>query len=131
MRLKARGQKRRWRTEHTDPFTYNLKRFFCAAKFHSKKIGRTFTLDFSDLLAMWKAQGGRCAISGDQMQHLPGDVTRNRHKVTMDRIDSARGYERGNVWLVCDWVNRAKSDLTSDELIRFAHGVIKGWSQSS
>jgi hypothetical protein len=130
-RDKSRGLRRKWRTEHTDPFQYNLKKSFTLAKHHSKKIGREFTITFDEVLALWEAQGGRCAISGVPMDHFPGDGERRRNKVTMDRIDCARGYTPDNVWLITDWANRAKSDLTREELLLFAHGVITGLSQSS
>ncbi len=130
-RLKSKGLRRKWRTEHTDPFHYNLKRAYIAAKSHSKKIGRPFSITFNDVLALWEEQNGRCAISGDAMEYLPGNGTRNRYKVTMDRIDCTGGYEAGNVWLVCDWVNRAKSDLSKAELIRFSHGILRNLSRLS
>jgi len=122
-RHKAKGQKRTWKTGHTDPLRYNLARAVAAAKFHSKKIGRPFSLSVEDVLEIWNRQKGRCAISDIQMEWLPGNVRRNRNKVTMDRIDSSKGYERDNVWLVCDWVNRAKTDMTKEESLLFACGI--------
>jgi hypothetical protein len=41
-----------------------------------------------------------------------------------DRIDSSKGYTTNNIWLVCDWVNRAKSDLTKEELLLLSRGII-------
>ncbi len=43
----------------------------------------------------------------------------------MDRIDSALGYTIDNVQLLCDQCNRAKQELTREELIRFAKGVLR------
>jgi hypothetical protein len=124
-RNKSRGQRRAWKTEHTDPFTYNLKRAFVMAKCHSKKIGRTFSIQFDDVLRMWDSQGGKCAITGEVLEYLPGNGERNQRKVTMDRIDSSRGYEPGNVWLLCDWANRAKTDMTRDQALAFARGIFR------
>lgn len=124
-RLKSKGQRRLWKRGHTDPLTYNLKRSFGQAKHNSKKIGRDFTIAFADVMAMWGNQGGKCAITDTPMEFIPGDGERRRNKVTMDRIDSSLGYVDGNVWLVAEWANRAKTDLTREELITFAHGLIK------
>lgn len=103
---------------------YNLMRAFTMAKHHSKKIDRDFSIAFTDLLALWEAQEGKCAITGVVMEFLPGDGKRRPDKVTMDRIDSAKGYIAGNVWLVADWVNRAKSDLTKEQLNLLARGIL-------
>jgi hypothetical protein len=62
------------------------------------------------------------------MEYLPGNGMRNRRKVTMDRKDSSRGYEVDNVWLVCDWVNRAKTDMTRSEALLFANGILKAFA---
>ena len=36
--------------------------------------------------------------------------------LSIDRLDSAKGYTPENCWLVCDRVNRIKSDATLEEL---------------
>lgn len=123
-RNKSKGQRRAWKTEHTDPFTYNLKRLFTMAKCHSKKINREFSLEFSNIIDMYNAQSGLCAITGVILEHIPGDKMRNPNKLTIDRIDSSKGYTTQNTWLVCDLANRAKSNLTKEQLIRFAEGIL-------
>lgn len=130
-RNKSRGQRRAWKTDHTDPFTYNLKRAFTAAKHHSKKIGRVFSIDFDAVLRMWEGQDGKCAITCVPMEYLPGNRERNQHKVTMDRIDSSRGYEPGNVWLICEWANRAKTDMTREQSIIFANGLLRVFGEGT
>lgn len=124
-REKSKGQRRSWKTAHTDPFIYNLKRAFTAAKHHSKVVGRAFSISFADVLEMWSQQRGRCAITDLEMQWLPGNGVRNQFKVTMDRKDSTSGYVDGNVWLVCEWVNRAKTDMTKEQAVLFACGILR------
>ncbi len=124
-RNKARGQKRAWKKEHTDPVRYNIACAVNTAKCHSKKIGRPFEITTQDVLNLWIAQDGKCAITDIKMDWLPGNGERNRNKVTMDRIDSSKGYVAGNVWLVCEWANRAKTDMTKEEAITFAKGIIR------
>jgi hypothetical protein len=36
--------------------------------------------------------------------------------VSVDRIDSSKGYVPGNVQLVCKWVNLAKQDYSNDDM---------------
>ena len=95
---------------------------------YSRKIHREFTITFNDLHRLWERQKGHCAITGLEMAHAPSsakDRIRNRMNVSMDRIDSTQGYTPNNVWLVCEFVNRAKQDLTKEELLVFANGVLR------
>lgn len=41
---------------------------------------------------------------------------RVRTNISIDRIDSSKGYVRGNVQFVCDVVNRMKADMHVTEL---------------
>lgn len=122
---KTKIQRRKWKYEHINPLEYNLKRSFTMAKCHSKKIGREFTIDFDDILNLLKKQNNKCAVSNQEMSFYPGKKQRNRNKITIDRINSSEGYIKNNIHLVCDWVNRAKTDLSIHELEIFAKGILK------
>jgi len=124
-RLKSNGQRRHWKIHHTNPLEYNLKKSFTSAKCHSKKVNRAFTISFDFIMNLWKTQDGKCAITGQKMDHIPGDKTRKKNKVTMDRINSSKGYTPDNVWLICNWVNTAKTDLSKKELLIFAHSILR------
>lgn len=127
-RLKSRGLKRKWKTGHINPFEYNIKKHFTLAKCNSNKINRPFTITFEEVLCLWEIQNGLCNICQRPMEYIPGSNCRNPRKVTMDRIDSSGGYTPENVQLLCDQCNRAKQDLTIDELIGFAKGIIRLYS---
>lgn len=72
-----------------------------------------------NLRELFDRQRGRCALTGlpihfatDSRQRRTGDIT-----ASLDRIDSTKGYEIGNVqWLHRD-VNKMKMDLTTERLI--------------
>lgn len=51
-------------------------------------------------------------------------------KVSVDRIDSSKGYIAGNVQLVCNWANRAKATLTDGEFADFCRLVVARAAQS-
>lgn len=99
-----------------------LANLYCQAKsrHNSKspkfaKIHRLgFDVDQQYINDIWTAQYGRCAISGLEMVYKSGDLC----CVSIDRIDSSIGYVKGNIQLVCAWVNRAKNTATNDEMIR-------------
>lgn len=68
-------------------------------------------IEVDDLLQLWAAQDGKCA-----MTEWPMTMTLGRGRcetnVSIDRVNSDLGYIRGNVQLVCRCVNIAKSDMS-------------------
>lgn len=67
--------------------------------------GETPSLTTTDVLALYRQQQGRCAVSGLQFR-LDGDPGRARpFAPSIDRIKSNRAYELGNVRLVCSCIN--------------------------
>lgn len=75
-------------------------------------------ISVNDLIALWKLQNKRCAITGLPMSMIRGAGYRYNN-VSIDRIDSSKPYSHGNVWLVLDCVNRMKGSLSMPELIAF------------
>lgn len=61
------------------------------------------------IAALLEAQEGLCAITGLQLQFL-GDEDDKEMLCSLDRIDSNGHYEIGNLQVVCQFVNRWKSD---------------------
>lgn len=77
------------------------------------------------VLELYDRQKGRCAISGIELQHDVG--AKDRELVcSLDRIDSAGHYERGNLQVVCCFVNRWKSDSSDEEFRRLFRMVQLG-----
>jgi hypothetical protein len=68
-------------------------------------------------------QRGLCALSGITLTftkgkgHIPTNAS-------IDRIDPAKGYIRGNVQLVACQVNTMKSNLSLPELVRWCQLII-------
>lgn len=63
------------------------------------------------LKKMYEEQNGKCALSG-----LPMTTTRkDPNMASPDRINSNRGYTRGNIHLTCWWANQMKFDTPLDE----------------
>jgi hypothetical protein len=81
--------------------------------------GRVCTITSDDLPALWHAQKGLCARSGYPMTYTTGDW----YKVSIDRIDSAKGYTRDNIQLVCRLANRAKSNIDNAEFIALCQAI--------
>ncbi|KWH04734.1 hypothetical protein WT58_21080 [Burkholderia territorii] len=64
-----------------------------------------------------KQQQNLCAITSLQLQFM-GVETDPEMLCSLDRIESSGHYERGNLQLVCRFINRWKSDSDNDEFRR-------------
>lgn len=82
-----------------------------------------FDLDLVYLVRLYESQGGKCAISGVEMTYLAGNGKVNTN-ISIDRIDSSKGYTRDNVQFVCDMVNRMKSNMSLSELRWWCERII-------
>jgi hypothetical protein len=83
----------------------------------TKAKGRTkeFNLVDLDLLDLWDKQDGRCAYT-----KLPLLATANQfNTVSLDRVDSSKGYVVGNIQLVCAAINKMKQEYTEEVFILF------------
>lgn len=71
---------------------------------------------------LYNNQKGRCAISGVEMTYnqFGGKCPTN---ISIDRIDSNRGYELDNVQLVCSLVNTMKMQYSTEELIKWCKQI--------
>lgn len=75
--------------------------------------GLTFDLKLDDLKSMWEKQAGRCYYSGRALT----TTVRDPNKVSIDRLDSSKGYSRKNSVLCTKRVNFMKREM-SVELFR-------------
>lgn len=93
----------------------------------SKKRGLPYTIDVDYLIRVAKTQGYCCAVSGIPFnQDLRRYLGWRRHPFSpsIDRIDNEKGYEPGNVRLVCLIVNLARSDFGDGALIQMARAIV-------
>lgn len=74
----------------------------------AKRRGHTWAIEKQDLDEIYDRQGGRCALSGLPMTWT-GSVA---YRPSLDRIDSSKGYYKGNVQFLCSIVNLMKNRIT-------------------
>jgi len=92
-----------------------LRQALVSLKSSRSKQGFEFTLTHDDLLGIYEAQGGICALSGVLMtRHRDGSGERPTN-CSIDRINPTRGYTRRNIQLVCWQVNKMKHGLMEPE----------------
>lgn len=106
--------------DELSPFRY----IFNQVKNKSKARKIQFELTVEDLLEQWKKQNGICPYTKYQMI-FPSDSTAykkreaNPYFASLDRIDSNKGYEVGNIEFVCVAVNYAKNGFSRDIMLKF------------
>lgn len=87
------------------------------------EVGEDVTGDY--LLELWETQKHRCPYTGDELilKHHRGRGEKLVNQASIDRIDSSKGYIRGNIEFVSLMANYAKNSWTKQALIDFCKGV--------
>lgn len=93
--------------------------FLRNARNSAKKRNQEFSLEISDIVDFWNEQAGICAYSGREMTLTAGQL----NTVSIERIDSTIGYTKGNTILVCQAINRMKSDFTFEDFYELCRDV--------
>jgi hypothetical protein len=95
------------------------KVFLQNAKKSAAKRQQLFALDILDVVACWNTQANVCAYSGRLMTLEAGKL----NTVSIERIDSNVGYTPENTILVCQAINRMKSDFEFDDFYNLCRDV--------
>jgi len=93
--------------------------FLTNARKSAAKRGQVFALTVADIVECWNDQWGVCAYSGRQMTLEAGHL----HTVSIERIDSSIGYTAVNTILVCQAINRIKSDFSFEDFYALCSDV--------
>ena len=93
--------------------------FLRNARNSAAKRGQVFALTTADIVKCWKDQLGVCAYSGRPMTLDSGQL----NTVSIERIDSTIGYTLDNTILVCQAINRMKSDFSFDDFYALCSDV--------
>lgn len=92
------------------------------AKIRAEKKGVPFNLTTEYLEELYKAQGGRCIISGKEFQLIKG---KSPNGPSLDRIIPELGYVAGNVrWVTCD-VSCALNEYGFEPLLKLCIQILK------
>jgi len=86
-------------------------------KTHSEKKRKKLSIDRTYIKNLWKQQNGRCFWT--QVPMITHGVNRHPQKVSLDRIDSTKGYSPDNVVLSCFFANFGKCDTDIKTFFEF------------
>lgn len=92
--------------------------FFNSIKKHARKRNIYFNIDIKEIWRLFLQQERRCSLSGVVL------IFSHRCKGTdgtasLDRIDSTKGYESGNIQWIHKDLNKMKMDINQEKLIEW------------
>lgn len=91
------------------------------ARVSSRKRGLPCEISLEHLVSLWERQRGKCHYTGVTLSF---DGLGRPESVSLDRVDSTKGYVADNVVLCCNIVNLMKNKMTVDELVGWCHRII-------
>lgn len=101
-----------------------INRLFLSVKHNTIKRAKDLDVQITsqDIIDLHNKQNGKCALTNIKMTHIAYNTqddqhTINKYNISIDRIDSNKGYTTDNIQLVCAIINRIKSDIDDVEFL--------------
>lgn len=91
------------------------KQYLTKLTFRKKEV----LISLQDLVDQWKSQKGICAYSGQVLSLVQKDRDWSESTASIDRIDSSKGYIKGNIQWVHKRINTMKNDMSETEFINW------------
>ncbi len=117
---------------------YNIKRrqtsvesslctIVAGCRSRAKRRGLECDIDFDYVKQLLVKQQGLCAMTGAVLECSNANTKRNSspNTVSIDRIDSNKGYTKDNIRLVTYMYNSCKGRWTDFDVIQMCKGVLK------
>lgn len=103
-------------------FTRNLGQY----RARSQRRGVACDLDVEFLVNQFHSQDGRCYYTGEPLRwDTHGNLCARKDSMSLDRLDPARGYVKGNVVLCTYTTNTSKGERTEEDFYRFCEQVLR------
>lgn len=91
----------------------------------ASKRGLEFNITLDDMYDQLLLQNYKCALTGDVLYFQKTSRGQKEANASLDRIDSSKGYVKGNIQWVLKNINRMKFDLSQELLIELCEKVTK------
>lgn len=111
-----------------DEFT-PFKEFYCKIKRRSKLKQLQEVVTLQDIKNQWDEQNGICAYTKVKLELAPRfnrfkPFSRNPiYTASLDRIDSKKGYIKGNIQFISIMANYAKNRFSHDMMLEFCKAI--------
>ena len=106
-------------TSHLNPS--NRKDEFTMFRKHLRKIRDrdiNCNITLEDLLEIWNKQEGKCIYSKVKLQPSKYKQSNNQiHTLSIDRIDSSKGYTKDNIQFISIAMNHMKNNMTHEQTL--------------
>lgn len=109
----GREASKRYLEKNRGTLPYKIKQQMTSSKRRAKDKGLDFNLDFDYLMSILPVDL-KCPVFGTEF--VINSHEQLNDSMTLDRIDSSKGYVRGNVQFISWRANNLKSDATLQEL---------------
>ena len=103
---------------------FRVRAALAAAKSRAKRRGIEFDLRIDDV-----GFPTHCAVSGIEFDMTGGERHASIFVPSLDRIDPAKGYVRGNVRFVCHGYNLAKFRSADSDVLKLARALVKAFPE--
>lgn len=90
---------------------------------NAEKRNLDFNLTIEEAWELFIQQKRRCSLSGVLLDFSTPRQKSILSQASLDRIDSSKGYIKGNVQWVCKETNFMKRDMTDEEFINWCNAV--------
>jgi len=98
-------------TDEFTPFRFHLRQ--------AKKRNKICTLTLEELKSVWESQNGKCVYTGIILEAWNYKKNSNSfYTASLDRIDSNKGYIKGNIQFVSRNINLMKNNISHEETIK-------------
>ena len=110
------------RKDEFTPFRYYLRNVRNRFKF--------FNLTLEYLKELWEEQKGICPYTGLQLQLATYTKNHNNpiYTASLDRIDSSKGYEIGNVQFISTAINYMKNTMSHEDTLKLCKIIAEKYS---
>jgi len=117
----------RWKGDTSLLESSNLSDEYTPFRTHLRRIKRRYTkdndVDLKYLKSLWDNQEGKCAITGVDLI-LENKVSNPNYSASIDRIDSNKGYTKGNIHFISVTTNYAKNKYSLETLREYFEIVL-------
>lgn len=107
------------------PFNWHISNCLSISKVRKRKQG---DLDLVFLKELWDFQEGKCPYTGWPLKQMEKNyhkcqLPKTPDRASLDRVDSSKGYLKGNVRFISLMAQYAKNKFTDQEVVDFCKSV--------